>query len=97
MVQYAGHDPITGLYGRYLGHDFRYSVMACSHNGQTIYLSSTPKSLVSRWFWYLDSHCIYGEYGTSEHWTFMSGIQVKVGTLNHLNTRLLIQYYLVHS
>ena len=32
MVQYAGHDPITGLYGRYLGHDSRYSVMACSHN-----------------------------------------------------------------
>ena len=46
MIHYSGHDTITGLYGRYLDHDFRYS-----GNGLVkwlvrpfTYLSATKKS-----------------------------------------------------
>ena len=96
MIHYSGHDTITGLYGRYLDHDFRYS-----GNGLVkwlvrpfTYLSATKKSGIQMILVFGLSLYLRGIW---DIWTFMSGIQVKVSTLNHLNTRLLIQYYLVHS
>ena len=96
MIHYSGHDTITGLYGRYLDHDFRYS-----GNGLVkwlvrpfTYLSATKKSGIQMILVFGLSLYLRGIW---DIWTFMSGIHVKVSTLNHLNTRLLIQYYLVHS